>query len=69
MGKIYCNNCAWLGYRLCIDNSYSCRNPSNIIEKDTWLKKVRDYDKSPEQLNRNNNCPFFMDAKVQNGNH
>lgn len=66
MKKVYCSNCKFF-YRvstyLIIANwpkRFLCRHKSNIKIRDTYLKRSIIVKKSPDILNKDNNCLDYV---------
>ena len=64
--KVFCKLCEYLGCSWsdgygCGEGTYHCNSPSN--KKDTWFGQNRRYANTPQELNKDNSCPFFKRAE------
>ena len=60
--KVFCRECKYLGATWsdghgCGEGTYMCRSPLNI--KDTWFKPNDNLARTPQELNKNNDCKYF----------
>jgi len=61
---VFCIDCRWFlfgEYGLIKD----CRYPLNVTKKITWLEAIDEYIKTPQELNRDNNCTWFADKRLK----
>jgi len=61
--KVCCDNCKYFveqpkfGY----PTKYFCKSPSNTKIEYTWKSIVYTYDLEPSEINKNNNCKWFIE--------
>lgn len=61
--KKYCIKCRYLDIppNGGDNQKYVCFAPENMEVKHTWLKRIYTHVKSPEKINKNNNCQWYTE--------
>jgi len=64
--KVYCINCRYFSGigRFRRDNTtYECIHPNNTVFIDSWLEQKLIYQKTPQEMNCNNDCKLFAELE------
>lgn len=72
---IFCIDCRWLVHKskdnttrvpTLLEMNHDCRFPSNVTMGISWLCSHELYMKKPSEINRENNCEWYMSKYKEN---